>query len=127
VLAWGAGNSSALEQLWPDATRVKYDPAIPGLDTKPKCGFDCILCTDVMEHIPEEEVGEVFYEMALLSRDALFIIHTGKAFNKLPDGQNCHATIQPPEWWVDKLLDYWHTVHTFKVGKREVFGVLVRS
>ena len=38
---------------------TKYDPAIPSYNTIPKAKFDCLLNTDVMEHIPPDKVDDV--------------------------------------------------------------------
>ena len=127
VLDWGCGNSMLGAALWPspDTVNVLYDFAIPGRDDRPEGEFDVVLCTDVMEHIPEKEVDAVLDELFNYAPVAIFVIHTGEAFNKLPDGTNCHCTVKPSGWWVSKLLEHWNVATTFDVGRAPTFGVVV--
>ncbi len=66
--------------------------------------FDIVTCTDVFEHIPEENVSRVLDEMYRVGkRDFLFLIALKKANIKMPDGSEPHICIKPPEWWVEKV------------------------
>ena len=39
---------------------AKYDPAYIPYSVKPKGDFELVLCTDVMEHVQEDKIDEVF-------------------------------------------------------------------
>lgn len=81
-----------------------YDPAIVHLSRKPKGKFDGVICTDVLEHIPEEELLDVLRELFNYARKfAFFSICTRAAKKTLPDGRNCHLTIKPEEWWLSLI------------------------
>jgi len=101
VLDYGSGQSRLAYMLPCEGKR--YDPAIEGIDTPPEEPVDMILCTDVLEHIPDEDLDEVFANIAKLADTALFVIHLGKAKNKLPNGDNCHCTVMPEDWWFERI------------------------
>lgn len=56
-----------------------------------------------MEHIPEDELNETFLTMKRLTMEWLMIIHTGKAAQILPNGENAHCTVKPMWWWQEKV------------------------
>lgn len=79
---------------------TKYDPAVPQFSEEPTGKFDLVFCTDVMEHIPEEDIDYVVHRLASLTRKALFVtVDTGPAKKILPNGENAHVTQKPGEWW----------------------------
>lgn len=83
-----------------------YDPAVPGLDTKPLMPFDAVVCIDVLEHVPEDEIDAVIAELARLARLLCFVTvccRPAKKAKCLPDGRNVHVTLKPREWWFEKL------------------------
>ena len=82
----------------------EYDPAIPGKDKLNKSSYDMVACIDVMEHVEPEYVDDVLNEInRLATKCAHFVIYLKPAVHSLPDGSNCHRTIQPAQWWVDKI------------------------
>ena len=78
---------------------TKYDPAIPTYSTIPKSKFDCVINTDVMEHIPEAEIPGVLDQFRKLAPTAVIVPHLGKARLILPNGENAHCTIKTPSEW----------------------------
>ena len=84
-----------------------YDPAVEAHDTLPDKPVDGIFSTDVLEHIPEEELDLVFEQMYSLSTK--FVYHgicTIPAVAKLPNGENAHVTVKSINWWLDKILKH---------------------
>jgi hypothetical protein len=88
-----------------------YDPAVdkfrhlPPRDLK----FDGVICTDVVEHIPE---GELAGTLEILSRHAgqwCFISVCCRPAKSLrfADGSNIHVTIKPFAWWQDLTRPYF--------------------
>lgn len=60
--------------------------------------FDAGICADVMEHIPEEKVGQVFAQALLACPWVLYSI----ALQKGPEGPfNTHCTVKPWNWWFE--------------------------
>jgi hypothetical protein len=111
VLDFGCGQSRLFEKIEAlGSTVTRYDPAIPEISTPPTGSFDLVLNIDVMEHLPEDEIDPTLSRIAAHSDHALFIIDTIPAKTTLPDGQNAHLTVKPPEWWQRKLADHFPVV-----------------
>lgn len=109
LLDYGCGQARTAEWIAKihDATPYRYDPAIPGLEKLPKVQTDLVLCTDVMEHIPLENVDAVLEEIRGVSQNAFFNISCAKAAEVLPNGENAHCTVRPPLWWKERLAKFW--------------------
>lgn len=103
VIDYGCGQSVTAAETFRWAAVKFYDPAIPSLDILPDRKFDLGCCTDVLEHVPEAELPEVFAEMRTLTGKWLMIIHTGKAAQILPNGENAHCTVRPVFWWQERI------------------------
>lgn len=69
-----------------------------------------MICTDVMEHIPLEEVDRVLAEIRSVSPNAFFNISCVKAAEILPNGENAHCTVRPARWWTARLGAQFDTV-----------------
>ena len=79
-----------------------YDPAVPEYEELPDGPFDGIISTDVMEHIPEEQIPETFDAITRRAEKFVFLaIATSPAIAILPNGDNAHCTLKPVEWWVE--------------------------
>ena len=81
----------------------KYDPAWPQFNVKPDenaDSFDLVWCTDVLEHVPEEDIPAIIRDLDLMAKKALFVtVGTYPAKKTLPNGENAHITQKPAEWW----------------------------
>jgi ubiquinone/menaquinone biosynthesis C-methylase UbiE len=75
--------------------------AIPYKDNQ----FEMVTCTDVLEHIPEENVKTVLEEMFRVGNDKfLFTIALTQAKKKMPhDGSEPHICVKEPGWWFSIL------------------------
>jgi hypothetical protein len=66
------------------------------------------LCTDLMEHIPTDDVETVLFNLAAHVTEAVFF-----GIARLPDkdgdalGLELHLTIQDKEWWDEKILEHF--------------------
>lgn len=69
--------------------------------------FDFVLCTEVLEHIPEEGIGKVLEEIYRVgSGDFFMTIATTPAMERMPhDGSEPHLCIKPVWWW--EQMFYW--------------------
>lgn len=80
-------------------------------------------CTDVMEHIPTEQVEAVLRNIATACKTAFFQICT------LPDsmgaliGEQLHLTVKPAAWWKDELQKHWKQVAVYD-GSGELVAVV---
>ena len=112
VVDFGCGRSKDIEKLWPNASHAFYDPAIPGIDTLPDGTFSLGYCTQVMEHIPEEEVPALLEKMRKLSPWWVMTIHTRPANQILPNGENAHCTQRGQGWWAAEVAKVFTSAHT---------------
>jgi hypothetical protein len=80
-----------------------YDPAhTPFSDFPVNETFDGVISTDVMEHCPEEDLPWIIQEMFSSAEKFVFAnIACHPAERVLPNGENAHCTVHPPEWWRD--------------------------
>lgn len=99
----GRGNLADFFAQHHNSNIRKYDPAIPELSEYPTGHYDLAVNTDVLEHVPEEEIDGIIANIRTLSRDAFFNVHLSHASEILSNGENAHCTIKPPEWWVQQV------------------------
>ena len=105
---YGCGKARAwknydLKRLWNLQEVQLYDPGVEQFAKRPTA-CDLVICTDVMEHVPEDVVDEVLQDVCSLANKAVFFnISTQPASKKLVDGSNAHATVRPRRWWQEKL------------------------
>ncbi len=77
-----------------------YDPAVPQHAKKPDRRFDLVLCTDVLEHVHENDIAYILQDIASLATKGIYLsIANYKAGTILPNGENAHITIKPLKWW----------------------------
>lgn len=108
ILDFGAGTGSLAEQLHHkyNISIDQFDPCYDGKRNIPKNEYDLIITTDVLEHIYEDEIENLFEEMLSLQPKFMYhAISTRKARILLPDNSNCHKTIKSAEWWQAKIID----------------------
>jgi hypothetical protein len=84
-----------------------YDPGYEAYSALPSGQFDGVISTDVLEHVPEEDmpwiVGELF---GYATRFVFANVACFPAKKRLPNGQNAHCTVRPLKWWrelIDKV------------------------
>jgi len=81
-----------------------YDPYYEPYSKKPIGDFDMVICTDVLEHIPEDEVGKVLADLINYADKVLYVaICTKPAKKTFKNGENVHLTVKPKEWWEQML------------------------
>jgi hypothetical protein len=108
VLEYGCGQSNLYEKLqWDDGEWFRYDPAIPAYSTVPVDRVDFVVNTDVMEHIPEEDVPDVLAHIRSLSDKVFFYIATRPATQLLPNGENAHCTVWSSERWLSEIRKHF--------------------
>lgn len=103
ILDYGCGQSLLFNRLKGDFEFVRYDPALLWVSEKPYRFFDLVLCTDVMEHVPEEEVDAVLADIAASGRILYFIVSLDDRAGTLGDGTPLHCTVRPVGWWVERI------------------------
>lgn len=84
-----------------------YDPGYAPLSKLPEGEtFDAVICTDVMEHIPEQDMDWVIDELFGFARKMVYVcIATYPAGKTFANGENVHVTLKDVRWWVRKFED----------------------
>jgi hypothetical protein len=96
----GEGTYDGVVDYWDVASVACYDPAYEPFSTLPKEQFDGVVCTDVMEHCPEEDLPWIVGEIFSYARRFVYVnVACFPAMKSLPNGENAHCTLRPPEWW----------------------------
>ena len=81
-----------------------YDPNYEPFNKLPTEKSDGVICTDVLEHIPEEDIDWVLDELFSFANKFVFAnVACFPAEKHLPNGENAHCTIKEPEWWKNKV------------------------
>ena len=95
----------------------EYDPAIPGKDESPRPA-ELVVASDVLEHIEPERLHLVLDDLRRCVRKVgYFVIHTGPASKKLPDGRNTHLIQHGADWWRKRLADFFEVGKLIKKGQ----------
>jgi hypothetical protein len=89
---------------WDVGEVVCYDPCYEPYNKLPQGKFDGVICTDVLEHCPEQDLPWIISELfAYATRFVFANVACFPARKRLPNGENAHCTIQPAEWWAQLL------------------------
>jgi len=86
-----------------------YDIGIPEYNKlpAPDVQIDSIICCDVLEHIPEEEIDSVLeYWYSLNPKFVYATVAQYPAVAKLEDGRNAHVTLKETDWWEEKFFKF---------------------
>lgn len=99
ALDYGCGKAKFHPAEW-SSLFTKYDPGYPLYDKEPVGKYDLVICTDVMEHIPEDSVEYVIERLFSFARKHVYVnVCTRPAGKKLANGENAHVTVKPQKWW----------------------------
>ena len=127
ILDFGCGKANLIKELvhrYPNIEFYGYDPAIPGRDVLPIEKADLVINTDVLEHIPEEILPSVIEKIASTSDHVIFELHHALAYQILPNGENAHCTVKPPQWYYELLCRYFKTHYPLPGRKPELSCVI---
>ena len=84
-----------------------YDPGVKEFSVYPVRKFDGLICTDVIEHIPESDVLEFIDNLFKLSNKFIFVvIATIPATKFFDDGNNIHLCLKTQEEWEKIFLEF---------------------
>jgi hypothetical protein len=124
VVDYGCGQSKLLEALGlaADVRLVRYDPAIPAFQERPRDVSDLLLNVDVLEHIEEGDIDDVLADMRSLCRNAIIIVDTAPAVRTLDDGRNAHVSLHPHAWWRDRISRHFGALEVVGTARRTRAG-----
>lgn len=95
-----AGRWEGVAEYWDVDNVTCHDPSYAPFSEIPAGKFDGVVCTDVLEHCPEEDLGWIIDGLFGFARCFVFAtIACYPAKKRLPTGENAHITLQPPRWW----------------------------
>lgn len=96
----------SLKKLWGVDIDL-YDPCyIKYSNLNEHKKYDIVICIDVLEHIPEEDISSVLNLISSLTNKYIFLnVSCNEAVALLPNGENAHINIKEPQWWYEKILE----------------------
>jgi hypothetical protein len=78
-------------------------------------------CTDVLEHIPPDDVGAVIDNIVHAVDTVFFQISTVPDHFGAVINQDLHLTVRPHEWWLSLLGHYGEVTFDQNVGEASLF------
>ncbi len=103
----GNKNYNSISDFWGIDDLYLYDPGIEEYSIYPKKKYDAVICTDVIEHIPEDDVINFIDSLFKLANKFIFVvIATIPASKYFEDGNNIHLCIKNQSVWNDIFLDF---------------------
>src|SRR3954447_21617428 len=100
IVTQGREVAESIAEYW-DVDEVRcYDPGFAPYSELPSGTFDGVVCTDVLEHLPEEDLDWVLEEIFGFAKRFVFLnVACFPARKSLPNGANAHVTVRDPQWW----------------------------
>ena len=97
-----------------------YDPAYEKYSKLSKKKYDIVVCTDVLEHIAEQDIDYVLTEILSRSKKIVFLnIYCQPALKHFKEGKfkgkNVHISVFDPSWWGHKIGNIWNKFNHLKV------------
>ena len=97
-----------------------YDPAYEKYATLPDKKYDIVVCTDVLEHIAEQDLDYVLTQILSRSNKIVFLnICCKPALKHFKEGKfkgkNVHISLFEPDWWNRKIGNIWNKFNHTKV------------
>lgn len=99
-----AGSRFKALKDWGDVKITCYDPGYEPFAGPIEPAYDGVICTDVLEHIPADDIPWVLDKLFRHARRFVYAVAACyPARKQLPDGQNAHCTLQEPAWWREQM------------------------
>jgi len=97
-----------LQKLWKIDKLKCYDPGYTEHAEYPTDIYDMVISTDVIEHIPEEDLTWFLNDIFSLSKKFVYLnIACYPALKHFKDGTNVHVSIFKPQEWIDFIMKLW--------------------
>lgn len=102
IRAEGLKTAGSVQEYWGVESIRCYDPGYPQYAELPSQPCDGVVCTDVLEHCPEADLPWIVEEIFCFARRFVYLnVACFPARKHLPNGENAHITVRPPDWWRD--------------------------
>jgi hypothetical protein len=97
-----------------------YDPAYDKYAELPDKKYDIVVCTDVLEHIAEQDIDYVLTQILSRSNKVVFLnISCRPAVKHFKEGKfkgkNVHISVFDPSWWGHKIGNIWNNFNHLKI------------
>jgi len=93
-----------LKEIWGVNDIRLFDPGYAPHSTPPTGTYDGVVCTDVLEHCPEDDIDWIIGDLFGFAEKFLFLtISCYPAEKNLPSGENAHITLKNAGWWIDRI------------------------
>jgi hypothetical protein len=100
IMENGVARWNSIQEYWGVGSIACYDPAYQPFSKLPEGMFDGVVCTDVLEHCPQDDLEWIVTELFSYARKFVFAnVACYPARKTLPSGENAHCTIMPVERW----------------------------
>jgi len=100
IMENGVVRWNSMQEYWGVESIRCYDPGHLPFCVLREGRFDGVICTDVLEHCPEDDLPWIVGELFGFARLFVFAnVACYPAIKTLPNGENAHCTIRPVEFW----------------------------
>jgi FkbM family methyltransferase len=133
VVVHGKHVADGIAEYW-DVDEVRcFDPGYAPHSVLPEGKFDGVICTDVLEHCPEEDLPWILDEIFGYAKSFVYLnVACYPARKTLPNGENAHITVRPADWWHERVKSHATTqwelqIETGASGADEVTEVAMEG
>jgi len=125
VIVGGTHVADGIAEYW-DVDEVRcFDPGYAPHSALPEGEFDGVICTDVLEHCPEDDLPWILDEIFGYAQRFVYLnVACFPARKTLPNGENAHITVRPPQWWHELVQRHGTTLwelHAAQAGGETLF------
>jgi len=108
-----------VQELWEIDSFSLYDPGFEEYNKIPTGKYDIVICTDVLEHIPEQDLEWVLKRIFNYATKAVYLnISCVPAIKTFKEGKfkdrNVHVSVFDKDWWVKKIAPIWNVDTSIK-------------
>lgn len=88
------------DPAWEDLRITVYDPILKSFSEPPEEKFDGVVCLEVLEQTPEEDIPWVIDELfGYATRFVYALVACYGRKTRLPNGEHTHCTVRRSDWW----------------------------
>lgn len=112
--AYGIDFAEPAQKVWKQCNADKWCQIADAKNIPYKDNtFDIVTCTDMLEHVPEEDTDRVLSEiLRVTKKDIMLSVSLIPAKYKMPqDGSEPHICLKEPYWWVEKMGKMGYRFH----------------